>query len=150
MITLSAGAFSALEQALEKAYPDEGCGLLIGRWETDSSSDDGGRGGNCLVEDIAESVNLANDPQRHFEVDPRLQLKLQKELRAGPTRVVGVFHSHPDGAPLPSDTDRARAYDPDLVWLIAAVQVGRLAQINAFRPGDPGEQFQQIHLLTAN
>ncbi len=138
MITLAESALAELTRALEAAYPEEGCGLLIGAWE----------GADCQIGRIAESANLAAEPRRHFEIDPRLQLALQRQLRGGPERIVGVYHSHPDGPAQPSETDRDRAYDRDLIWLIASVESGKLAGVKAFRPGDPGDDFVEIELRT--
>lgn len=138
MITLAAAALAALSRAVEAAYPQEGCGLLVGAWD----------GENCRIERIAESANLAADAHRRFEVDPRLQLDLQRQLRGQTERVVGVYHSHPDGAPEPSETDRGRAWDRDLVWLIASVKSGKFADLKSFRPGDRGEDFLEIDLRT--
>jgi proteasome lid subunit RPN8/RPN11 len=141
MITLAPDILDDLARAIHDAYPHEACGLLIGQWDEAYST--------CRIDRIAESANLAEDPQHRFEVDPRLQLALQKELRNGPQHVVGVYHSHPDGAPAPSETDRARAYDRDLVWLIAAVGPAGMGDIRAYRPGDPGQPFQDIDLQTS-
>ena len=141
MIALAAAALAALSRAVEAAYPQEGCGLLVGAWDGE---------GNCTIERIAESANLAGEPQHRFEVDPRLQLALQRELRGRPERVVGVYHSHPDGAPEPSETDRGRAFDRDLVWLIASVESGKLAGLKCFRPAGPGEDFVEIGMRTGS
>lgn len=141
MITLAADVLADLTRAVEAAYPEEGCGLLVGAWDED---------GACNVDRIVESANLAEDPRRHFFVDIRLLLALQKQLRGTPERIVGVYHSHPDGVPAPSETDQARAFDRDLVWLIASVQGGRFGELNAFSPGEPGEAFRQIDLRTGS
>jgi proteasome lid subunit RPN8/RPN11 len=41
-------------------------------------------------------------------------------LRGKDTRIIGCFHSHPDGVAEPSATDRADAYEADFLYLIAA------------------------------
>ena len=140
MICLAENALAALTRAVEAAYPQEACGLLIGAWD----------GADCRIERIAESANLAEQPNRNFEIDPRLQLSLQKDLRHGPTRVVGVYHSHPYTAPVPSEKDRARALDRDLVWLIAGLRAGKFGPLRAYAPGGPGEDFVEIELRTGS
>lgn len=141
MITLAAQSLAELTRAVEAAYPEEGCGLLVGAWDDE---------GACNVDRIVESANRADDPRRHFFVDIQLLLSLQKQLRGTPERIVGVYHSHPDGVPAPSETDRARSFDRDLIWLIASVHDGKFGEINAFSPGDPGEEFRPIELRTEN
>jgi proteasome lid subunit RPN8/RPN11 len=138
MIYLAEKAQAALARAVEAAFPQEGCGLLIGHWRNE----------DCRIERIAESANLAEQPNRNFEIDPQLQFSLQRDLRHGPTRVVGVYHSHPYTAPVPSEKDQARALDRDLVWLIAGLQAGKFGLLRAYAPGGPGEDFVEIDLRT--
>jgi desampylase len=84
----------------------EVCGLLLGH-------------GTCVTE-IRHSPNVAPDPTCHFEVDPAQLIAAHKAARSGGPAVLGVWHSHPNGACQPSLED-ARAAAPDgLFWLIVA------------------------------
>ena len=98
--------------AASRAYPNECCGLIEG--------DDAPDGWRALA--IHEAKNLAEDPQRRFLIDPQAQFDLMRRLRESETRIIGCFHSHPDGEPVPSATDRAEAYESDFLYLIAAGQ----------------------------
>lgn len=72
---------------------------------------------------IEASRNLApHDQPERFEIDPALLLRLQKQLRGGAQSMIGVYHSHPNGAALPSATDLAQAWQIGMVWLISAVK----------------------------
>ena len=104
MIRIPAAALAALRAHCERTRPEEACGLLIGS--------------PGAVARIEPAENVADDRRRRFEVDPRLLLRLHRELRGGPDAVIGVYHSHPEGAPEPSPVDLAKALDPTLVWLI--------------------------------
>lgn len=104
MIRIAAAALAALRAHCERARPEEACGLLVGA--------------PGAVARIEPAENVADDRRRRFEVDPRLLLRLHRELRDGPDAVIGVYHSHPEGAPEPSAVDLAKALDPTLVWLI--------------------------------
>lgn len=140
MIRLPAAAMRALIAACEAAYPEEACGLLVGRRIDDGSID---------VNRVEASANLAEDRRHRFEVDPRLQLRLLRERRAGGAdEVVGLYHSHPDGEPRPSQTDLARAWEPELVWLIAAVHQGRAVALTAHRLDAEAGCFREIALRT--
>jgi len=124
VIRLAPAAFAVLRAACEAAWPQEGCGLLVGR-----------RAGDVWHIGRAEaSRNLAAEPLRRFEVDPGLRFRLHRELRGGADAVIGHFHSHPSGRAEPSARDLAATHEPDLLWLIAAVDDGRLGAVRAFLP----------------
>jgi len=103
---------AAIEAQASAAAPEEACGLLEGIVGREIFS----------VTAVHPSDNVASDPSGRFEVDPRLLLRLQKDLRAGPTGVIGIYHSHPQGAAKPSDTDLAMAWQPELAWVITALE----------------------------
>ena len=123
MITLTATDVHALAAAAEAAYPNEACGLLEGRAESHG----------IVVARVHLSENVAASSATRFEVDPRLILRLHRELRAGPTRVVGVWHSHTNGRAEPSAADLAGAFEPELIWVITPVAGGRAGAPAAFQ-----------------
>lgn len=112
-----------LESAATDAYPRECCGLLIGHTE----------GGDFVVSGLEPSANVepSGAPDR-FEIDPGVRIRLQRALRGGPDGILGHYHSHPDHAPEPSATDRAMAYEPEMVWLITAAVAGKAGATRAF------------------
>ncbi len=118
MIRIPAPALAEIRAHCARARPEEACGLLLGA------------GGEVARVEPAE--NVAEDRRRRFEVDPRLLLRLHRELRASPLAVLGVYHSHPEGRPEPSPTDLAKALDPELIWLI----VGADGAARAWRIAD--------------
>jgi len=100
--------------AAARTFPLECCGLIEG-----IRAESGWR-----ATALHEAANLAEDPARHFLIDPQRQFDLMRALRelralrASEARIIGCFHSHPDGAALPSATDRAQALEEDFLWLI--------------------------------
>lgn len=85
--------------------PNEACGLLLGR---------AGR-----IETAVATRNLAADPAHEFEIDPQALLRCHREARSGGPALLGWYHSHPNGKPLPSATDAVRAVEDGKIWLIA-------------------------------
>ncbi len=119
-VELSADLLSRLEEEALWAEPHEACALLLGH------ADENG----VNVTDIAFSANVTEgDPETTFEIDPTLYIRRQKEARQGGPQVVGVWHSHPDGKPLPSGTDRARSVEPGWLWIITAVNDGQAESV---------------------
>ena len=137
-VRLSTAQLQAIERAAEAAYPEEACGLLVGRAEP---------GGAWQVRTVEASANVAEPPRtRRFEVDPKLRLRLEHELRESPDSIVGVYHSHPNGSAEPSETDISMIFEPEMVWLITAVADGRAGATLAYRPTEDGAAFRPLGL----
>lgn len=109
IVVLPGELAAALPRVADVALPREACGLLVGR--TDE--------GSVRITGFAPSRNLAAAPDA-FEIDTSFHLGLQRRLRARGEGVVGVWHSHPSGAALPSARDAAGAWQDGLIWLITA------------------------------
>ena len=140
-VRLAPEQLRAIERAAEEAYPEEACGLLVGR----SAPGEGYR-----VSTVEASANVAEPPRtRRFEVDPKLRLRLERALRESPESVIGVYHSHPDGSAEPSETDIAMIFEPDMVWLITAVADGRAGATTGWRPAEDRSAFLPLRLDVA-
>jgi proteasome lid subunit RPN8/RPN11 len=143
VIAIGARQLHQIARAAEAAYPEECCGLLVGE------GDEGGEGGErrWRVARVEASANLAEgDRRRRFEVDPRLLIRLHRELRGGETRVIGVYHSHPDHPAEPSAHDLELALEPGMVWLITSVMDGRARHTMAHVVVEGGQRFDRIPL----
>lgn len=110
------------------------CGLLLG--------------GEGRIVAILPAANVAADPARHFELDPAVLLGAHRAARAGGPRIVGHYHSHPSGHPVPSATDAACAVPDGSLWLIVGAGVARLWRA---MPGEgldaSGVRFDAVELL---
>jgi proteasome lid subunit RPN8/RPN11 len=143
LLAIDDDCLAAVRAAAEAAYPQECCGLLVGRRllataETDET-------GRYLVTRVVPAANLHHEPRRGFALDPAAHFALLRQLRfrrgdspAHAESVLGHYHSHPDGDAVPSPRDCAEANDPDLLWMIAAVHRGRFDTIAAWRPRAEG------------
>lgn len=123
----------------EKGYPDEACGLIVGRVDD---------AGDHLVSRLETSANVAEDTRHTFEIDPRFLIGLQRMLRGSADEVIGLYHSHPEGAAQPSRTDLEKAWEPALVWVIASVSAGQAVQVTAHVLVDAATRFEEIPLRT--
>jgi len=84
----------------------ETCGLLLGTV--------------ARIDGFLPCDNVAADPGKAFEIDPRQLVAAYRAARNGGPAIAGCFHSHPLGAPEPSPTDAASAAPDGWIWLIAA------------------------------
>ena len=147
MIVVTSSDLRRIVDLCEAAYPSEACGLLVGH----DGSGDAARG--VTVSRVEPSANVAEgDTRSHFEVDPALHLRLQKDLRGGPERVIGLFHSHPNSGAQPSRTDLEAAWEPDLVWLVTSVIGGQAVHTSAHVLVTEGGtmRFSQVPLRTSD
>jgi proteasome lid subunit RPN8/RPN11 len=124
---------AALPRLAAAARPREACGLLVGR-TTDAG---------VAVAGLAPSRNLA-DAEDAFEIDTAMQLALQRRLRGRGETVVGVWHSHPAGAPVPSARDAEGAWEAGLAWLITSGE-----ETTAWRALGDGQGFVPATLSLA-
>jgi proteasome lid subunit RPN8/RPN11 len=97
----------------------ECCGLLLGR-------------GN-RVEQVRPAANIAENPSLRFEIDPAALFAAHREARTGGRELIGYYHSHPRGHPVPSPTDCAHASGDRRVWAIVAVE-----EVAFWRDGEDG------------
>ena len=124
-LVLTAAQAADLTQMAEAAYPREACALLVGRAEAD----------RIEIAEIVAGDNVAASPEREFEFDPARHIALLRRLREShaPERLIGHWHSHPNGRAEPSAQDAAMANDPGLLWLISAVTDGKAGAPRAFK-----------------
>lgn len=134
MIRLTATQWRELSAAAEAAYPEEACGLLIGT------------AGALTVGGVVAAANVAPEPRRRFEIDPRVHFAVLRRLRGGNECIIGHYHSHPDGPAEPSAHDVACVGDRQLIWLILAVDAGRLTGAAAFAPIETQPGFRRLAL----
>lgn len=144
-LLLPAACAAELAGLAEAAYPEEACALLVGST---------GAAGIAQVTRIVPAANVADEPRRHFEIDPGTQIRLRRALRQAGTsgagtgeadeKLLGHWHSHPDGRAAPSATDAAMIYEPGLVWLISAVPAGRAGSPAGFFPQAGGAGFAPL------
>lgn len=135
MIIVAASVARTMRQQAVVSYPEECCGLLVGRRGLD---------GSAMVFRAAPAANVATDRRRRFEIDPAARFRLLRELRARGDVMVGHYHSHPDHPAVPSATDLAMAFEPDLLWLIIAVTADGAGPIAAFKPQPAAGRFMPL------
>ena len=106
-LVISEDALAAMRAAAGAAHPLEACGLLLGT-----------RG---RITEVRETRNIHPSPATHFEIDPQALIDAHRAARSGAgAQVLGYFHSHPTGNPVPSATDCAMAAHDGRVWAITA------------------------------
>ena len=131
-LVLSAGLRRKIEAEGAAAYPNECCGILIGRDVV----------GQRLVERLLPGQNVFEADERYhrFSIDPRLQIKAEREAEAEGRVVLGFYHSHPDHPARPSEYDREHAW-PFYSYVIVAITKGKPADMTSWVLDDKTNQF---------
>jgi len=114
---LSESVVAQLRSCCEETYPREACGLMLGQ-EIPRE----GKGPKRMVVQLHPARNLnAERPERRYDLDPRDFIAADARARAEGLDILGVYHSHPDHPPSPSQTDLAGA-QPGWSYIILAVK----------------------------
>lgn len=129
----------------EECYPQECCGVLLGRVEGDEVvllevvwTENGW---NEEMAERLEEMGMGGKTKRErYCVAPQTLLKLQKDARSRDLQIIGFYHSHPDHPAIPSECDRLLAW-PDYHYMIVSVIQGRATELNNWVLGANG-QFQ--------
>ena len=115
-----------------RAYPEEGCGVLVGRDE----------GALRIVERVVAFENQREDSRRNrYLISPEHLLVVEREAREEGLDVVGFFHSHPDHPALPSSFDLEHAW-PYYSYLIVSVEGGRVVDARSWRLTQDRSRFE--------
>lgn len=108
---------AGIESHLRSTLPDEGCGLLVG-----------------VGESVVRFVPITNaDPSpRTFLLDPVEHHGALLAAEAEDMALVGVVHSHPVSAAVPSPTDVAGALEPEWAYVVVG-PLDASPQVRAWR-----------------
>lgn len=120
MLVVPGRLIEQMNAHVEKAYPEEGAGFLMG---------EAGE-----VKEILALTNSREDGARHNRFLFTPQDYLQAELKADELglSLIGVFHSHPDSPNVPSEYDREWA-QPFFSYIITRVDNGKAVNSRSWR-----------------
>ena len=97
-------------QALD-TRPQEACGLIAGIGEQ--------------ARQIIPVANVASNAHRYFRLNDQALAKAVFEIERAGLSLIGIYHSHPEGEPIPSQTDIQQANYPDTIYLIVGLRHGQ-------------------------
>ena len=124
MLKFNRAGYEAVRKHGEETYPHECCGILLGHI---------GEDGTRVVTSTARTGNTRIDSlHNRYNIDPRDQIRIQREARERGEDVIGYYHSHPDHPARWSPTDLAEAHWPGLSYVITSVEKGRAMTTNSF------------------
>lgn len=134
--------YDSIARWAESAYPHEGCGLLIGRFEKDGAKRvvELKTLKNKLLEGtvaVTLPAERQNRPEIGFSFDPTEFNNATLAAEKDGFDVVGVIHTHPDHPPRPSKIDESQPFLAYWSNIIVSVQKGKTAEMKSwFRETD--------------
>jgi proteasome lid subunit RPN8/RPN11 len=130
-LTVNPGIIDAVLQHAKSAYPNEGCGLLVGQ---------------TSAERFIPITNLSASPTE-YEMDPAELIRVLRDLRGTGERLVAIYHSHPNGPAELSRKDVERAYYPEAAQVVVSLSDQGHAQTAAFRIIDGAAIPIELHVI---
>lgn len=124
-------------EQLQRSYPNEGGGFLLGTLYNNE----------VTIRDVRPVLNVfASEEQYHrYAMTPTDWMHLEDEADAKGLALVGYYHSHPDHPAIPSEFDRTHAL-PNFRYLITSIQTGQAVDIRAWQLSDDRSQFEELEL----
>jgi len=146
----------AIRAHASREYPNECCGILVGAANEGSKE----------VREVIPLKNLRLDPENaqkllpvsdpriesernRFLIDPKDQLRVEKEARARGLEVLGYFHSHPDHPARPSNYDRDHAW-PWYSYVILSVERGKAKDLTCWVLSHDRSRFDPEQMEVVN
>lgn len=149
VIKLEPHHLQAIRTHGESTYPEECCGIMLGHLGDD---------GKTVVEvwgtENAWSAETADEfpagegeasKRRRYAIAPVDMLKAQREARDRSLNIIGIYHSHPDHPAIPSEMDRAIAWQV-YSYIIVSVPQSKAGDLRSWCLDD-SHQFQPEEII---
>jgi proteasome lid subunit RPN8/RPN11 len=119
----------------EEGYPNEICGLLIGKDEPD---------GRVICALVPVKNEFEQDEQYHrFLITPDAMFRAERLARKERLDVLGIYHSHPNEEARPSLYDRDHAAWTAWSYIIVSVREGKAAELRAWKLREDRSAFDE-------
>jgi proteasome lid subunit RPN8/RPN11 len=122
----------------ERGYPNEVCGLLLGK-------DEGGRRTISALVPVENSFE-ADERFHRYLITPEAMLRAERLAGQRGLGVLGVYHSHPNAPAEPSLYDRDHAAWTTWSYVIVSVRDGQAAEIRAWKLREDRSAFDEEEL----
>ena len=154
MLKLQSQHLQAIQTHAESTYPEECCGLLLGHLRGDvktlievlPTENSWGEEADDPFQSIESSAQSKSSKRNRFSIAPKVMLQAQKNARDRHLDIIGIFHSHIESPAIPSEFDRAIAWQ-QYSYIIVSVQQGLACDLKSWNLDDD-HQFQPEEILT--
>ena len=124
-----------LIEICEKGFPNEVCGVLIGKKNKEI----------YIIDDyyICENLNKERSIDR-YELNPIDYIKAEDRAKKSNASIIGIYHSHPNHPAIASETDKMFAW-PDMAYLIYSIYDGKFKNLISWQIDESEDVFAQIN-----
>ena len=129
-IAISAEQLKVIYNHAESIYPEECCGILLGKID----------GTSKMVVEVLPTINawvkteldqLDQNKHSRYSIDPYDIFTAQKRARDLQLDIIGFFHSHPDYPAIPSTCDRTQAWEVYSYPIVSVIK-GEVSEIKSW------------------
>jgi proteasome lid subunit RPN8/RPN11 len=139
-VVLSDKERESIQLSSAHSYPNEFCGILLGRKSRDA----------VTIEQIVVAPNVAPAAARHdrYEINPGLLIAWENEAEKVGLQIVGLVHSYPDHVAEPSEEDLAKAW-PGYVYLVASIGADKIvSDLCGYQFDDATKAFKRVSIAS--
>ena len=123
MLKIPQSDYEAMRKHGEECYPQECCGILLGRLES----------GTRVVNAHVRCRNGTKDTPTHsYDIPPEELVAAQKQARELGLDIIGFYHSHPDHPARWSHRDLEEAHWFACSYVITSVERGIASRTSSF------------------
>jgi proteasome lid subunit RPN8/RPN11 len=126
MIKISQNLINQMIDYFVSTLPQEACGIFIGERELSSN--------DYLIDEFTPMTNAAYDPDRTFRMEPAEWVPMVYKYAGNKKRqMVGIVHSHPKTAAVPSNADQLTQWKSLPSYWIVSLSPENPVDIKAYR-----------------
>ncbi|HEY9167592.1 MAG TPA: M67 family metallopeptidase [Candidatus Kryptonia bacterium] len=140
MIRLKKDQVRQIYRHVERTYPEEGCGFMLGENSGESQT----------VRRVFEINNSQDENRkRRFLITPEQYMQAERIAAEHRMDLLGFYHSHPDHPAIPSAFDTEHAL-PLFAYLIVSLAEGKSKTMSGWRLSESRERFIESNLIVEN
>jgi proteasome lid subunit RPN8/RPN11 len=143
MIKIVAQLLEEIRHHAEREYPQECCGLLIGRIE-----DNGRTRIVAYTQRVANSWGESETIHRRMQITPHDYMQAERQFAKEGLGVVGNYHSHPNHPAVPSQFDLENlAPWPTMSYIVVSVYAGKAVDVRSWELEADRSRFNEEEIL---
>ena len=138
-LAISGAELEKIREHARIAYPNECCGVLLGKEV----------GGRKSVVEARELENAQGESLRNrYLITADVVLENERYARRKGFDILGFYHSHPDHPPVPSEYDLENAW-PWFSYLIVTVNQGHPGEATSWELAEDRSRFNRETMAAA-